>query len=220
MAAAQFSTPRTWSTGEVVQADGSSGLNAQIRDNMLCVAEHILAQHTATAAAAAIDLVQIPQGYESLRLTAAIRVTAASDRQLLALQFSSSTSATPTFDTATNYATKTISSTGSAVVGSAAAGTTAASFGAAVGANATAGGFGGSEARIYGYARATHKVLIGQSALRAGATAGDIRHDLTGSFWVTTAPIQAIRVFEPAGSNISSGSVLTLYGSRTTATSS
>lgn len=217
MAAAQFTTPHTWLTGVGVAADGSSGLNAQLRDNMLCVGAHVLGQYTATAAVAAIDFTQIVGGYESLRLTITGRTADAADRAAVFLQFSSGTSTAPTFDTATNYATKTIASTGALVVATVSAGTTAAQFGTICAANAAANAVGAADGLITGHVQAQHHVVQALAALRAGATAGDIEHELVGSFWASTAPIRAVRILGTA--NLSSGTVATLYGLRTTSTS-
>ncbi len=220
MAAPSWTTPKTWVTGETVPADGSSGLNTQIRDNTLCVSEHILAQVYATAAAATIDLAQIPPGYESLRLEVDGRVTAALSVANIGLQFSTSTAASPTFDTSTNYDWHHMVSVGVGATGERVGGSSYAQIGTFPGGSASTGFHGSASVTIPSYVRTIfNKTIVSIGASISGTTAADSIVAVEHSRWRNNDAIRAVRVMTIGGTNLSSGTVATLYGSRTTATS-
>lgn len=215
---AEWTTPHDWASGEVVT---EALLDANVRDHALVTGEHVLAQYVTTAPAASVSFVQIAQGqYEGLRLNIRGRATDVGlDRVACRLQFSNGTSTTPTYDTANNYDWVQHGIVGASVVSTSAIGTTALAAGSLAGGLAGAGSLGMVSVLIEGHARSDlQKPVYVQSITRSGATAGDLVLLTQGGVWRSTAPIRALQVF-PLSSQFSSGCVFSLYGHRSTSTS-
>lgn len=215
-----FTTPKTWAAGETVQADGSSGLNAQLRDNMLVTGWHVIQQVVTTAAVAAIDFTGIPQGgYEHLRAQVMGRGTQAAANVTLSAQFASDSSTAPTWDTATNYSHQNMQANGTSLAALMTHGATSMFLGSLAAANAPAGMCGWADVQVFSYPRGElHKgVASNSAAIIATSTAGIVSNKLD-SAWRSTSPIKGMRLFLSAG-NFSSGSIATLYMLRSTSTS-
>lgn len=219
MAATPFTTPRTWVSQETVT---KALLDQQIRDNMLAVAEHVVFQFTATAAASFIDLMQLPAptGYAHLRLIYAARGGSTALNGGVYFQFSGDTSTSPTFDTATNYNWQAGVANGSNTTGAVGQGATAAFIGYLGGTTAPAGFGGHGEVLIPGYAQGdlkrTYQVQMGVQY--DTTTSGQISGTVRGT-WNSTSPIRAIKMYSTAGNLFSAGAVISILGVRSTSTS-
>lgn len=217
---AAWKTPLDWQTGQIVT---ETQLDEQVRDHALVTGEHVLGQIVATSTAlAALDFTQIPQGgYESLRVTLSGRCEAAANNAAVGLQFATSTAASPTFDTSTNYAFFRATWNGStAINGIYSAGSSYGAAGNIAAGSAAAGCQGAVRAEIPGYARTGfHKQILAEGFTRYGTTANEFHAAQGAAVWLNTKAIKAVRVTTVGGSNFSSGTVATLYGRRSTSTS-
>lgn len=214
------SAPMTWVTGQVVTA---TQLNTEVRDRANIVGEHILAQTVLSAAAATVDLVQIPQGYESVRVTAIARGTVAANFTQVGFQFSSGTSTAPAFDSSTAYDWDVLLTQGVTPSGSPSIGSSYAFAGWIPGSSGQANFASQIDALICGYSRSVFQKSLGSNVSHRDSTAAAgaaMFSAYAGAFWRNTGPIQAIRVLPISGGNFSSGTVITIYGRRTTSTSS
>lgn len=222
MPAPQFTTPKTWVASEPVHADGSSGLNTQLRDNMLAVSEHILAQYTASSTSdGTISFTQLPPAgpYEHLRLSLNGRGTNAAATIQLFMQLSSDSSTAPAWSTGANYSGQYQQSVGSVLTAASTQGSTAVLVGVLPAAGAPAGMPGWIEADLPAYARTTFfKGVSVAAGLVFGTATNEISQLSLQGVWRSTAPIRAIRLF-PLGNNFDLGTIATLSGRRTTSTS-
>lgn len=212
-----WKTPHDWVTGAVVT---ETQLDEQVRDHALVTGWHVLQQYVATAAASAIDFVQIPQGgYESLRAQVMGRGTQAAVTVSLLAQFSSDSATAPTWDTATNYAHQNVQGNGTGLAGLMTHGATAMIWGSLAAGSAPAGNAGWSDAQVFNHARGDFNKGVGVAAGSVfGTSTAGMLSETRQSAWRSTSPVKAIRLFVSAG-NISSGTVATLYGLRGTSSS-
>lgn len=219
MAAAPFTTPKTWVTGETVQADGSSGLNAQLRDNILVMADHVLGAVTLTSTASTIDFVQIPQAYQSLRIIGTARTDGAVVQTQVNMQVTFDTSTTPAPDTSTNYDTIQFFSLGGGATGAAVAGSTYIQTGHAQGSSAITGDAAVFDVLLHNYAStAFRKAAIAHSFVMTD-TSNQMFTQQSAGRWRSTGGIRQIRLYPVSGGFIAGTSVV-LVGVRSTSTSS
>lgn len=209
--------PRTWTAGETLT---DTLMNQEVRDRANQRVGDVLAAVTLGSSAAAIDFVQIPQGYAALELEV-VCLSASTANTFLFAQFSANTSTTPTPSTGTLYDYYRMYTAGGTPLGDDFAGATAAHFGNIPSSTAPAGYMGAATVRIPNYAGSAYfkpyfSNSIAKPTASTGGSGGLVQ---SGGFWKSSSPLAQIRLF-PFSGQFAAGAVATLRGLRSTSTSS
>lgn len=208
--------PRTWVTGETVTA---ALLNQEIRDRANQRGMDVLSEQILGSSAAQIDFVQIPQGYQHLKVT--FQGGSASTATVsLSIQLGLNTSTTPAPSTGASYDYVAISGSGSTPTGFDAVGATRGVIGGLLSSTAPAGYQSIVEVDIHNYKSTSYKHYVGRALTGWGAlSTGNATLFQVGGVWRSTAPLYQVRILPVAG-QIAAGAIATLYGLRSTSTSS
>lgn len=158
-----------------------------------------------TSNAASVTFTSIPQTYTDLKLLLSFRNTTGGVNSDTQIQFGYGS--TPTFDTGSNYPSKVIQGTGSAVNSF----TETAIDARPTGAGATANTFASAEIYIPNYTSSNYKSISRDLTGEDNATT--IYQDLAAILWQNTNAITAIKIDASVyGNTILSGSSFYLYG--------
>lgn len=196
-----WTTPRTWTTGEIVTA---SMMNTHVRDNMAetvhRIAETILLSDTASP----ITFSSISGAYRHLSLEINARSSRATSNDSYLIRLNG--------DSGANYNSLVTSQSSIAVSATDGLSQTSIQGWNLPGTSATAGRSSATRVFIPDYARTTyHKnVYVDAFLFVTGGTGGT--HWSVVAVWTSTAAITSISIYALTGPNFLAGSTFTLYG--------
>jgi hypothetical protein len=199
-----WTTPRTWSTGEIVTA---AQLNTHLRDDLNYLYDNRvvkIAESVLGASAASVTLSSIPGTYRNLFILWQARGDTAAVNTQMQLQFNG--------DTGANYDYIEENFRNGTASGAGAVAATAMSLDYLAASTAPVGTTGGGRIMIPNYAGTTfHKTVITEAFMRDGTVATSPFLSISGGDWRSTVAITSV-LLKPTAGNFIAGSSFQLYG--------